>query len=145
MTDDRPAPVLLIAGAGGALLIASLFMPWAEAGGVKSSGWELLSTGDVLFLLAGLTAIAAALTRGRYGLFRPDMSMIAAADLLAVAATLMLAWLALFSFPEGAGRELGVWLALLGAFVQMMASGDYSLFRGAPVFPAVGKPDGPAT
>ena len=135
MTDDRPAPVLLIAGAGGALLIASLFMPWAEAGGVKSSGWELLSTGDVFFLLAGLTAIAAALTRGRYGLFRPDLSMVAAADLLAVAATLMLAWLALFSFPEGAGRELGVWLALLGAFVQMMASGDYSVFRGAPVFP----------
>ena len=145
MTDDRTSPAQLIAGAGGALLIASLFLPWADAGGAETSGWELLSTGDVFFLLAGLTDLAAAGTGGRFGLFRPDMSMVAAADLLGVAATLMLAWLALFGFPEGAGRELGLWLGLLGAFVQMMASGDYSVFRGAPVFPRVGKPDRPAT
>ena len=62
----------LIAGAGGVLLIVSLFLPWAEKGGVSRTGWELWTMADVFFLIAGLCAIAAAITGGRFGLFRPD-------------------------------------------------------------------------
>ena len=51
----------LIAGTGGVLLIASLFLPWAERGGVSRTGWELWTMSDVFFLIAGLCAIAAAI------------------------------------------------------------------------------------
>ena len=47
----------LIAGAGGVLLIASLFLPWAEKGGVSRSGWELWTMADVFFLIAGLNGL----------------------------------------------------------------------------------------
>jgi len=142
MTTRRTGPGPPIAGAGGALLIVSLFLPWADAGGTEVSGWEMLAVGDVFFLLAGLIAIAAAVTGGRVGLFRPDVSFIGATDMLGVAASVMLGWLVFFDFPEGAGRELGVWLGLAGAVVQMMAAGDYSVLRGAPAFPpAAGRDD----
>ena len=70
MTRSQFGPGQLIAGAGGALLIVSLFLPWADAGGASRSGWELWTMADVFFLIAGLCAIAAAFTGGRFGLFR---------------------------------------------------------------------------
>ena len=124
-----------VAGAGGAVLIASLFLPWASADGGDRNGFELLTMGDVFLLIVGLVAIGAALTWGRFGLFRPDMSVNGAADLLAVAATIALAWLILFDFPPGAGREIGVFLALGATIAIAAAVGDYSVLRGAPPFP----------
>ena len=127
----------LITGAGGALLIASLFLPWAGTGGGSQTGFELLALGDIFLLIAGLVAIAAALTWGRYGLFRPDLSLNGAADLLGLAATILLAWLILFDFPTGASREVGVFLALLAAIAVAGGAGDYSTLRGAPLFPRI--------
>lgn len=137
MTEKKPRPGQLITGAGGVLLIVSLFLPWAGAGGTTQTGFELLAVGDVFLLIAGLVAIATALTWKRYGLFRPDMSMNAAADLLGVVATILLAWLTIFNFPSGASREIGVFLALVAAIAIAAGVGDYSPLRGAPWFPRI--------
>jgi len=125
----------LIAGAGGVLLIVSLFLPWADADGVSATGWELLTVGDVFFLTAGSAAIVAALTGGRIGFFRPDMSLNALTDILGVVSTILLVWLIAFDFPEGAGREPGVFLALIAANLQAWGAVDYTVLRGAPMFP----------
>lgn len=134
---ERPIPGQWIAAAGGVLMIVSLFLPWAGApnGGGDLNGWELWTTTDVFFLIAGLVAIAAALTGGHYGLFRRDMSLNAATDLLGVLSTLLLAWFLLFDFPDGASRDVGAYLALVAAIVIMSGAGDYSTLRGAPAFP----------
>jgi hypothetical protein len=138
ITTTRRGPGPLIAGAGGVLLIVSLFLPWAGAGGVDRSGWELWTMADLLLLIVGLAAIGAAITGGRYGLFRPDLSLNGATDLLGVLATILLAWLVLFDFPEGADREVGVFLALIAAMTVAGGAGDYSTLRGAALFPRIG-------
>ena len=127
----------LIAGAGGVLLIVSLFLPWAEKGGVSRSGWELWTMSDVFFLIAGLCAIAAAITGGRFGLFRPDLTLIGATDLLAIVATVLMIWLLAFDFPAGADSEIGAFLALIGAITIAGGAGDYRPLRGAFWFPRV--------
>jgi hypothetical protein len=129
---SKPGLGQLIAGAGGALLIASLFLPWADIAGVERSGWELWTMADVFLLIAGLTALAALATGGRAGLFRPDMSLNAATDLLGVVSTILLTWLVAFDFPEGADREIGVFLALAAAIAIMGGAGDYSVLRRRP-------------
>jgi hypothetical protein len=137
MTRRKPAPGQLITGAGGVLLIVSLFLPWAGAGETQRTGFELLTVGDVLLLIVGSVAISAALTWGRYGLFRPDVSLNGAADLLGVVATILLTWLILFDFPSGASQEVGVFLALVAAVAIAGGAGDYSTLRGAPLFPRI--------
>ena len=135
MTEKKSRLGQLITGAGGVLLIVSLFLPWAEAGGISASGWELWTMSDVVLLIVGLVAIAAAITGGRVGLFRPDMSLVAAADLLGVVTSLALAWTVFFDFPEGASREIGIYVGLVAAIGVAFGAADYSVLRGAPVFP----------
>jgi hypothetical protein len=135
----KRGPGQLIAGAGGAALIASLFLPWADARGSSRSGWELLTTLDVFFLIVGLVAIAAALTGGRIGVFRPDVSLNGATDLFGVVCTILIAWLLIADFPSGASRAVGGFVALASAIVVACGAGDYSVLRGAPLFPAIGR------
>ena len=134
MTSTKHGLGRLICGAGGAVLIVSLFLPWASAADVDRTGWEFWTMADVFLLIVGLFAIWAALTGGRFGLFRPDLSLIGAADLLGVLATILVAWLILFDFPE-ANREVGVFLALVSAIAVAGGAGDYATLRGAPAFP----------
>ena len=134
-SDGRAGP--LVAGAAGVLLIVSLFLPWAERAGASRSGWELWTMADVFFLVAGLCAIAAATTGGRVGLFRPDLSVIAATDLLGLVGTVLMAWLLVFDFPAGAAREIGAYLALVASFAMAAGAGDYRPLRGAPWFTRV--------
>lgn len=126
-----------IVGAGGVLLIVSLFLPWASTDGISRTGFELWTMADVFLLIVGLVAIGAALTRGRIGLFRADVSVTGAADLLGVIATVLLAWLILFDFPAGASREIGTYLALVATIAIAGGAGDYSTLRGAPLFPRI--------
>ena len=135
METGNPRGGHLIAGAGGVVLILSLFLPWAEQGGVSRTGWELWTMSDVFFLIAGLCAIAAAITGGHVGVFRPDVSLIGATDLLAVVAIVLTGWLLLFDFPAGAQREIGAFLALIAALTMAAGAGDYRPLRGAPWFP----------
>jgi hypothetical protein len=127
----------LIAGAGGVLLIASLFLSWAEKGDVSRSGWELWTMADVFFFIAGVCAIVAAITGGRFGLFRPDLTLIGATDLLGLVATVLMGWLLIFDFPAGADRGVGAFLALIAAMTIAGGAGDYRVLRGAPWFPRV--------
>src|SRR6476660_2147005 len=115
----------LITGAGGVLLIVSLFLPWADFGGESRSGWELWTMADLLFLFTGAFGIWAAITGGRFGLLRADLSLSGAADLLGVVATILIAWLIFFDFPAGAGREAGVFLALISAATISAGVGVY--------------------
>jgi len=137
VTKRKPHLGQSIAGAGGVLLVVSLFLPWAGAEEADRTGFELLTMGDVFLLTVGLVAIGAALTWGRFGLFRPDLSLTGAADLLGVVATILVAWLILFDFPSGASREVGVYLALVATAAIAGGAGDYSTLRGAPLFPRI--------
>ena len=134
----------LVAGAGGVLLIVSLFLPWADLEGTEWTGWEFLTIGDVLFLIVGVCAIGTALSGGRFGLFRPDLSLHGATDILSVLSTLLLVWLVAFDFPDGADRELGVFLALAATATIACAVGDYRVLKkDAVVFPPTDTPGGP--
>jgi hypothetical protein len=132
---SRPGIGQLIAGVGGVLLIVSLFLPWVDTGGTTSSGWEFSSTTDVFLLIAALMAIASTVTGGRVTLFRPDMTVNAATDLLGVVSTILLGYL-LFDLPAGASAEPGLYLALGAAIAIMAGAGDYSVFRRSASRPA---------
>jgi hypothetical protein len=90
----------------------------------------------VLFLVAGMFGIATAITGGQYGVGRPDLSLIAATDLLNTTSMLLLAWL-IFDFPEHATRQPGVFCALISAATTAFAVADYRPLRGAPWFPLI--------
>lgn len=134
MSTVNPPLGRILTLAGGALLLVSLFLPWAGAGGDELNGWELWTMSDVFLLIVGGLALAAGLTGGRFGFFRPDLSLNATADIFGVAATIVLAWLILFDFPEGAGREAGVYLALVASIAIACGAGD---FRVTSLFPAI--------
>ena len=125
----------LIVGSGGVLLLVSLFLPWAKARGDSVTGWELLTTTDVFFVIAALIAIVAALSGGHIGLFRPDVSLMGAADILNVIAFVLLVWLLFLDFPDGFNRGVGAFLALAGAAVAACGAADWRPLKGAPLFP----------
>lgn len=137
MTKKKPKLGQVITGAGGVLLIVSLFLPWTGAEEADRTGFEFLTMADAFLLIVGLVAIGTALTWGRFGLFRADLSLNGAADLLGVVATILVAWLILFDFPPGASREIGVYLALVATIAIAGGAGDYSTLRGAPLFPRI--------
>jgi hypothetical protein len=124
----------ILAGCGGALLIASLFLPWADGpGDISRNGWELLRMSDVLLLIVGLHGIAAAITGGRFGYFRPDLSLNGATDILGVVAAVLLGWL-LFDFPSVASPQLGIYVALIADIAVACGTGD---FRVKTFFPRI--------
>jgi hypothetical protein len=125
MNLNRPGR--LICGVGGALLLVSLFLPWAAQGGEERSGWEMLTTGDIVLAIAAVVAVLAALTGGRFSVFRPDVSLAGLADMLGVLATVILVWLLAFDFPEGSSAEVGAYLSLACAVGTMVAAGDFSV------------------
>jgi drug/metabolite transporter (DMT)-like permease len=136
MAAKTPVYQRLIVGVGGALLISSLFLPWADVEGINQTGWEFNTVVAVLFLIAGVFGIATAITGGQYGAGRPDLSVIAATDLLNTTAMLLLAWL-IFDFPEHATRQPGVFCALISAAITAFSVADYRPVRGAPWFPPI--------
>jgi hypothetical protein len=128
----NPAFGRLLAGFGGALLVVSLFAPWSDAAGVTRDGWQTLSAWDVFLMITGVCGIAAAITGGGFGFFRPDLSLSGMTDIFGVIAGILIAWLILFDFPSGANREVGLYLALVGAAAVATGAGD---FRVRSVFP----------
>jgi hypothetical protein len=135
MSTINPGFGRLLAGCGAALLIGSLFMPWSEnAAGVSQSGWEVLTVSDVLLLITGLFGLAAAITGGRFGFFRRDVSLNGATDIVSLVAAILLAWLILFDWPSGASREVGVFVALVAAVAITTGTGD---FRVTSLFPTI--------
>jgi hypothetical protein len=137
MAAKTPVYRRLIAGVGGASLILTLFLPWAGVEGINRTGWQFNTVAAVLFLVAGVFGIATAITGGQYGVGRPDLSLIAATDLLNTTSMLLLAWLIPFDFPEHATRQPGVFGALISAAATAFAVVDYRPLRGAPWFPLI--------
>ena len=125
----------VLAGVGGAMLIAALFVPWSETGGESQSAWELLHVWDVFLLITGVCGLVAAITGGRFGFFRPDISFNAMTDIFGVLATTLILWL-LFDFPPGAQQEPGVYLGLAGALVIATGAGDFKVKSLFPRVPA---------
>jgi hypothetical protein len=121
-------------GIAGAALALSGFLPWSGSGGDEATGWEVATGPAALALLAGLVALAAAATGGRVGLFRPDVSLRGAADILGVASTTVLAGVVFFDLADVA---YGAYVALSAAVSVMGLSGDYRVLRGAPAFPSL--------
>src|SRR3954468_13562380 len=132
MSTVNPGIGRLLAAGGGVLLIISLFLPWSSVNGVTRTGGETISVWDVFALMTGVCGITAAVTGGRFGFFRPDISFNAMTDMFGVVLTILVAWLILVDFPSGAGREVGVYLALAGAAVVATGAGD---FRITSLFP----------
>jgi hypothetical protein len=131
--ERSPVWVRLGAGVAGVVLALSGFLPWSEAGGESTAGWDVASGPAALALLAGLVAVAAAATGGRIGFFRPDVSLRGAADLLGVASITVLACVVAFDLPGDPAS--GAFGALASAVGVMAFSGDYRVLRGAPAFP----------
>jgi hypothetical protein len=136
MTTINPAVGRLLAGIGGALLVASLFLTWTEGAGASSDGWQAASIWDVFLAVTGVCGVVAAITGGRFGFFRPDLSFNAMTDIFGVMASILLVWF-IFDTPSGAGAEAGVYLALLGATLVATGAGD---FRVRSIFPRVPEP-----
>jgi len=122
MNTSQGSQGALIAGAGGALLILFLFLPWVGLNGASANGWEVMTIGDVFFLITGLVAIGAALGAG--GALLPGLTLNGAATLLGGVATVLLLWLLIFDWPEGTSRQIWVFLALIAA--AAIAYGAYS-------------------
>ena len=116
-------------------LIVSVFLPWTDAAGGNSTAWELNAAVAVLCLFAGALGLVAAITDGRIGLFRPDVSSSGAADIVNVATTIVVATFILADLPSGTGPALGAYLALASAVVVACGSADWRVLRGAPLFP----------
>ena len=137
MAAKTPLYRRLIAGAGGTSLMLAVFLPWAGVEGVNRTGWEFNTVAAVVLLVAGVFGIATAITGGQYGVGRPDLSLIAATDLLNTTSMLLLAWLIPFDFPEHATRQPGVFGALISAAATAFAVADYRPLRGAPWLPPI--------
>lgn len=142
MAAQTPVHQRLIVGVGGAMSIASLFLPWAQVEGVNQTGWQFNTVAAVYFLIGGVFGIATAITGGQYGIGRPDVSLIGATDLLNTTAMVLLAWL-IADFPDHATRHPGVFCALISVAITAFSVADYRPLRGAPWFAPI-KADEPA-
>jgi hypothetical protein len=112
-----------IAGVGGLALLIFLFLPWFG----DLSGWEGQSSTDIFMLITALVAIGTALTAGG-GISFPGVSMDGATALLGGVATILLIWLIVFDFPEGADRGIGIILSLFAA--GAIAYGGWTAAQG---------------
>ena len=140
MSTVNPTLGRWLAGCGGVLLVGSLFTPWTEVTGRTLTGWETASVWDVFVLITGICGIAQAVTGGRFGFFRPDLSFSGMTDIFGVVLSVLMGWLILFDFPAGASREVGVYLALAGAVVVATGAGDFRVTSLFPRLPRSGEP-----
>ena len=107
----------LVAGAGGAVLLASLFLPWFEPG---RSGFESLSVADLFVAAAALAAIALPLLSA--GQEKTDLPVVA--DTVSVIASGIAVAIVAYRLldPVGGGREAGLYLALAASLVTFAGS-----------------------
>lgn len=140
MAISTPTYQRLIVGVGGALLIVTLFLPWAEVDGVGHNGWQFNAVVSLYFLIGGVFGIITAVTGGQYGLCRPDVSMIGVTDAVNTVGMVLFAWL-IVDYPDDAVRRPGVFCALAATAMTAFAVADYGPLRGAPWFPPLNATD----
>jgi hypothetical protein len=122
VSTGQRSPGQTLAGIGGILLFGFLFLPWFGTPDLDLSGWEGQSSTDVYLLITAVVAVGAALS-GR-GEIMPGLSLSGAAALLGGVGTIVLLWLVIFDFPDGADRKIGLYLSLIA--VVVIAFGGYS-------------------
>jgi hypothetical protein len=102
-----------IAGASGAVLVASLFLDWYGAGSKTWTAWQSFGTLDVVLAFAGLMAIALAAVAVAH---RTQAVPLAIGSLLVLVGVVASAWLAfrVASPPDVVThREAGLWIGLV--------------------------------
>lgn len=117
-------------GLAAGVLVVSPFLTWEG----DASAWDTTPAVALLALMTGLIALGAAATGGAVGLFRPDVSMRGAADMLGVATGIVLGYLVLFDLPS---PEAGAFVALGSAWAVAFTCADWRVLKGAPAFPAM--------
>lgn len=96
-----------ISAAGGALLVLCLFLSWLD----PFSGFESFTAFDVFLLITAAVAIGAALT-GPGDTAIPGVTKSGAACLLGLTALVLVLWLLIFDWPDGADRGIGALLSI---------------------------------
>jgi hypothetical protein len=96
-----------IAGAGGVLLVICLFLAWFD----PLSGWESFNAFDVYLLITAAIAILWAVA-GEGPTNLTGVTRHGAAALLGVIGLVLVLWVLIFDFPEGADRGIGILLAI---------------------------------
>jgi hypothetical protein len=108
-----------IAGAGGAALLVSLFLPWYGGGRVEATAWQALGVLDVvlaLLALVPLTLVVLQATRASPTL--PVVFSVLSVPTAALATLLVLVRLIDQPGPNALVEvEIGAWLALVAALV----------------------------
>jgi hypothetical protein len=111
----------LIAAAGGAVLVISLFLSWVSIGDASASGWKVFDFVDIVMLVIGL---GAAVVGGAYAMGAELPVSWLKPDLLrwdgVVAVTIVLTFIV-----EGDNLAFGAFLGLLGA-LAILAGGILS-------------------
>ncbi len=107
----------VVAGIGGAALLASLLLPWFEPG---RSGFSSLAVAGLFVAAAALAAIALPLISASQ---EKTDAPIVAATLTALASAIAIA-IAVFRLldPIGGGREPGLWLALAASLTTFVGA-----------------------
>jgi hypothetical protein len=110
-----------IAAASGAALLASLFLPWYEAGAgdlggaADLTGWEALGAIDVVVGLVAAAAIALLVVTAAQRVPAVPVMMDALVTLAGIVAALLVL-IRVLDLPDGAaGRGWALWLGLTGA------------------------------
>ena len=134
MSTINPALGRALAGLGGAVLIASLVLYWSELHGQTQTGFQTVAVWDLFALVTGVCGLVVALNGGGFGFFRATFSFNGMTDIFGVVLALLIGWFLVFDFPAGASREVGVYLAVVGAAAVAAGAGD---FRVKSLFPAL--------
>ncbi len=107
------------------LLFICLFLPWFG----DVSGWEGQSTTDLYMLITAGVAVGAALRVGPDTAI-PGVTRNGATALLGIIALVLVLWLVLFDFPEGADRGIGILLSVVAT--GAIAYGGYKAGEARP-------------
>jgi hypothetical protein len=112
----------LLAGAGAALVIVSLFEPWYERAGVELDAWDTFGPSVVLLLAAASVALALVVSTVAERTVALPVAIAVWCVLLSVIA-LIAALVRVFERPEHAtSTAVGAWLALAGAAAMLLGA-----------------------
>jgi hypothetical protein len=103
-----------ITAVSGAALLASLFLPWYEAGGEEATAWQALTVTDVLLALLAAFGVALLPITASQGTPAVPIAFSALVSLAGVVGVLLVLVRAA-NLPDGAdGRGWALWLGLAG-------------------------------
>jgi hypothetical protein len=104
-------------GLGGAVLLVALFLPWYDEGAADPTGWEAFAVTDVILALIAMAALLVPVVTAQQRTPAVPLAMEALVALAGLLALILVLFRVLNLPGDAGGRELGVWLGLLGAFV----------------------------